>query len=145
MSKSERDSGPFGKEEKPEEEYSHQDFKDAYKKELMNFIEPTVGKELDKEENTDRQERLNQMRAFQETHSKEEVYQIKKESLQELKELPLTDRGEQRLSQIESKLDREFHEEKEKESTTLEMKNGKGSKEAFQEKENQKEKIEVER
>ena len=78
VSKAEKDSGPFGKEEKTEEEYSHQDFKDAYKKELMNFIEPTVGKELDKEENNDRQERLNQMRAFQETHSKEEVYQLKK-------------------------------------------------------------------
>ncbi|GGC97649.1 hypothetical protein GCM10007216_30540 [Thalassobacillus devorans] len=143
VNKSERDSGPFAKKEKTEEEYSHQDFKVAYKKELMNFIEPTVGKELDKEQNADRQERLNQMLAFQETHSKEEVYQLKKESLQELKELPLTDRGEQRLSQIESKLDREFHEEKEKESTTLEMK--KGSKEAFKEKENQKEKIEVER
>ncbi|WP_163530731.1 ImmA/IrrE family metallo-endopeptidase [Halobacillus ihumii] len=144
VSKSEKDSGPFDKEEKPEEEYSHQDFKEAYKKELMNFIEPTVGKELDKEEKNDRQERLNQMRAFQETHSKEEVYQLKKESLQELKELPLTDRGEQRLSQIESKLDREFHEEKEKESTISEM-NEKGSKEAFQQKKNQKEKIGIER
>ncbi|KHE68328.1 ImmA/IrrE family metallo-endopeptidase, partial [Halobacillus sp. BBL2006] len=137
VSKAEKDSGPFDKEEKVEEEYSHQDFKDAYKKELMNFIEPTVGKELDKEENTDRQERLNQMRAFQETHSKEEVYQLKKESLQELKELPLTDRGEQRLSQIESKLDREFHEEKE--SNTSEMKNKKSNKEASQQKEKQKE------
>ncbi|MFC7062610.1 ImmA/IrrE family metallo-endopeptidase [Halobacillus seohaensis] len=145
VSKGEKDSGPFGKEEKAEEEYSHQDFKDAYKKEFMNFIEPTVGKELDKEENTDRQERLDQMRAFQETHSKEEVYQINKESLQELKELPLTDRGEQRLSQIESNLDREFHEEKGKESTSSEMKNGKENKEAFQQKEKQKEKVEVER
>ncbi|MFG6117217.1 ImmA/IrrE family metallo-endopeptidase [Halobacillus sp. MO56] len=145
VSKSERDSGPFGKEEKPEEEYSHQDFKDAYKKELMNFIEPTVGKELDKEQNADRQERLNQMLAFQETHSKEEVYQLKKESLQELKELPLTDRGVQRLSQIESKLDREFQEEKEKESTTSEMKNGKGNKETLQQRERQKEKIGIER
>ena len=145
VSKAEKDDGPFVKAEKAEEEYSHQDFKDAYKKELMNFIEPTVGKELDKEENIDRQERLNQMRAFQETHSKEDVYQLKKESLQELKELPLTDRGEQRLSQIESKLDREFHEEKEKESTTSGMKNGKGNKEAFQQKEKPKEKVEVER
>ncbi|MCP3027011.1 ImmA/IrrE family metallo-endopeptidase [Halobacillus sp. A5] len=144
VSKAEKDSGPFGKEEKAEEEYSHQDFKDAYKKELMNFIEPTVGKELDKEENKDRQERLNQMRSFQEAHSKEEVYQLKKESLQELKELPLTDRGEQRLSQIENKLDREFNEEKEKESTTSEMKSG-GNKEASQQKEKQKEKIEIER
>ncbi|MYL56630.1 ImmA/IrrE family metallo-endopeptidase [Virgibacillus halodenitrificans] len=145
VGKAEKDSGPFVKEDKAEEEYSHQDFKDAYKKELMNFIEPTVGKELDKEENTDRQERLNQMRAFQETHSKEEVYQIKKESLQELKQLPLTERGEQRLSQIESKLDREFNEEKEKESTSSEMKNGKEIKEVSQQKEKQKEKIEVER
>ncbi|SFK48852.1 protein of unknown function [Halobacillus dabanensis] len=143
VSKAEKDSGPFGKEEKVEEEYSHQDFKDAYKKELMNFIEPTVGKELDKEESNDRQERLNQMRAYQETHSKEEVYQLKKESLQELKELPLTDRGEQRLSQIESKLDREFYEEKE--SITSEKKNGKGNKEDFQQKEKPKEKVEVER
>ncbi|MCP3028771.1 ImmA/IrrE family metallo-endopeptidase [Halobacillus sp. A5] len=145
VSKAEKDNGPFVKEEKSEEEYSHQDFKNAYKKELMNFIEPTVGKELDKEENSDRQERLNLMRAFQETHSKEDVYQLKKESLQELKELPLTDRGEQRLSQIESKLDREFHGEKEKESTTSKMKNGNEDKKAFHQKEKQKEKIEVER
>ncbi|WP_258871619.1 hypothetical protein [Halobacillus trueperi] len=146
VSKVEKDSGPFGNEEKVDEDYSQQDFKDAYKKELMNFNEPKVGKELDKEENTDRQERLNQMRAFQETHSKEEVYQLKKESLQELKELPLTDRGEQRLSQIENKLDREFHKEKEKEIiTTSEMKNGKGNKDAFQKKEKQIEKVEVER
>ncbi|MBN8234916.1 ImmA/IrrE family metallo-endopeptidase [Halobacillus kuroshimensis] len=143
VSKAEKDRGPFGKEEKSEEDYSHQDFKDAYKKELMNFIEPAVGKELDKEENNDRQERLNQMRAFQENHTKEEVYQLKKESLQELKEMPLTDRGEQRLSQIESKLDREFHEEKE--STPSKLKNGKGNKEASHQKEKQKEKVEIER
>ena len=72
----------------------------------MKFIEPTFGKELDKEENNDRQERLNKMRAFQETHSKKEVYQLKKESLQELKELPLTNHGEQRLSQIGTRMER---------------------------------------
>ncbi|MDQ0481073.1 hypothetical protein [Guptibacillus hwajinpoensis] len=85
VSEAENNRGPFNNEEKLVKYHSHQNFKDAYKREVTSFFEPMVGKGLDKEENTDRQERLNQMRAFQETHSKEEVYKLKKESFQELK------------------------------------------------------------
>lgn len=38
-------------------------------------------------------ERLAQMHDFERTHSKESVYELKKASSQELKELPLTERG----------------------------------------------------
>ncbi|WP_286170767.1 ImmA/IrrE family metallo-endopeptidase [Bacillus sp. NTK071] len=145
VSKAEKYSGPFNKKEKLEEQYSHQDFKDAYKREITNFFEPMVGKGLDKEENNDWQERLRKIRTFQDTHSKEEVYQLKKDSLQELKEIPLTDCEEQRLSRIENKMDREFHEEKGKKSITSEVRNGKENKEAFQQKEKPKEKVEIER
>ncbi|WP_237438712.1 ImmA/IrrE family metallo-endopeptidase [Guptibacillus hwajinpoensis] len=119
------------KEEKLEKHYSHQDFKDAYKKEVMNYFEPIVGKGLDKEENNDWKERLRKIRVFQDTQSKEEVYQLKKDSLKELKEIPLTDRGEKRLSRIENKLEREFHEETGKESTSSEVKDGKGEQGGF--------------
>ncbi|MGE6202976.1 ImmA/IrrE family metallo-endopeptidase [Guptibacillus hwajinpoensis] len=133
------------KEEKLEKDYSHQDFKDAFKKEVMNFFEPIVGKVLDKEENNDLKERLRKIRVFQDTQSKEEVYQLKKDSLKELKEIPLTGRGEKRLSRIENKLEREFHEETGKDSTSSEVKDGKGNKGDFQLKEKQKEKVEIER
>jgi Zn-dependent peptidase ImmA (M78 family) len=145
VSKAEKDSRPINKEEKLEKHYSHQDFKDAYKREVTNFFEPTVGKGLDKEENNDWQERLRKIRTFQDTHSKEEVYHLKKDSLQELKELPLTKRGERRLFQVQSKLDREFYDNNKKESTTSELKNEKGNKEVVQQKEKQKEIVEVER
>jgi hypothetical protein len=49
---------------------------------------------------------LAQMHDFERTHSKESVYELKKASSQELKELPLTERSQQRLSQIESKNDK---------------------------------------
>lgn len=104
---------PVAMEKEEESNERNQHFKDAYKKEIMNVIEPAVGKELDKKEGNDRMERLQQMRDFEKNHSKETVYELKKTSLQELRELPLTERGQQRLSQIESKLDKEYSVEKE--------------------------------
>ncbi|MFK3957912.1 ImmA/IrrE family metallo-endopeptidase [Guptibacillus hwajinpoensis] len=131
-SKAGKDNIPFNMGEKLEIHYSHQDFKDAYKREIIIFFEPMVGKGLDKEENNDWQERLRKIRVYQDTHSNDEVYQLKKDSLQELKELPLTDRGERRLSFLERNLNRKFHEDKEKEITNTEMKDDKGNNEAFQ-------------
>ncbi|UOQ94041.1 ImmA/IrrE family metallo-endopeptidase [Halobacillus shinanisalinarum] len=115
VSTTERNESPFepkSEKEKGENELDKQAYKDAYKKELMNFIEPKVGKGLDQEESNDRQERLNQMRVFEKTHSMESVYKLKKESLQELKELPLSEYGQQRLVQVEMTLDQEFSDQK---------------------------------
>ncbi|UOQ91503.1 hypothetical protein MUO14_13005 [Halobacillus shinanisalinarum] len=115
VSTTERNESPFepkAEKEKGMSELDDQAYKGAYKKELMNFIEPKVGKGLDQEEGNDRQERLNQMRAFEKTHSMESIYKLKKESLQELKELPLSEHGQQRLVQVERTLDQEFSEQK---------------------------------
>lgn len=144
VSNAERNSIPIETKESAEE-YTKQDFKDAYKKEIMNFIEPTIGKELDREDKADRKERLGQIHDFQETHSKEKMYEFKKESIQELKGLPLTERGEQRLAQSESKLDQEFHGKKEKGSHTSKVQKDKRNQEAFQQTEKQREKVEIER
>ncbi|UOQ95071.1 ImmA/IrrE family metallo-endopeptidase [Halobacillus shinanisalinarum] len=145
-----RNSSPFWEKENREDELDHQGFKDAYKKEVMNFIEPMAGKGLDIEEGNDRQERLSQMLSFQRNHNHKEVNELKEESLQELKELPLTERGEQRLAQIETKLEREVSPHKEKGEgkgkQTSEQMRVKSNQDTYQQTDKRKkEKIEIER
>ncbi|MBB6449860.1 Zn-dependent peptidase ImmA (M78 family) [Geomicrobium halophilum] len=109
----ERNASPFEKEDKPTE---HQAFKDLYKREIMGLIEPAVGKQFDREESSDRQERLQHMKAFEKEHDPHTVYQLKKESLQEIKELPLSEQGQKRLGSLEKQLDEEYTNDKEKTS-----------------------------
>ncbi|UOQ94910.1 hypothetical protein MUO14_08285 [Halobacillus shinanisalinarum] len=146
VSAAKRNSSPFGGKENREDELDYQGFKDAYKKEVMNFIEPMVGKGLDKEEGTDSQERLSQMLSFQRNHNHKEVNELKEESLQELKELPLTERGEQRLAQIEAKLEREVSPCKEKgEGKGKQMSERTKSNQDIYQQTDKKKKVEIER
>ncbi|QDI92029.1 ImmA/IrrE family metallo-endopeptidase [Salicibibacter cibarius] len=109
-----RNASPFEKEDKNAD---HQSFKDLYKREIMNMIEPGVGKQLDREESGDRQERVKRMQAFEKEHDPHTVYQLKKESLQEIKELPLSEQGQKRLNSLEKQLDEEYGKDQEKTST----------------------------
>ncbi|MCX2829828.1 hypothetical protein RGU76_27850 [Bacillus pseudomycoides] len=57
-----------------------------------------------------REERVKEMKEFEKTHSYPEVYRLKKEALQELKGMNLTDSQREKLSGIEKALDQEKQE-----------------------------------
>ncbi|AIK35391.1 hypothetical protein BG07_5614 (plasmid) [Bacillus pseudomycoides] len=57
-----------------------------------------------------REERVKEMKEFEKTHSYPEVYRLKKEALQELKGMNLTDSQREKLSSIEKALDQEKQE-----------------------------------
>lgn len=104
---------PFEKEDGKAE---HHSFKDVYKREIMTLIEPGVGKQIDREESGDRQQRLQQMRDFEKNHDPQTVYALKKESLQEVKDLPLSEQGQKRLDSLEKQLDEAYTKDHEKTS-----------------------------
>ncbi|HDR3895878.1 MULTISPECIES: hypothetical protein [Bacillus] len=54
-----------------------------------------------------REERVKEMKEFEKTHSYPEVYRLKKEALQELKGLNLTDSQREKLTNLEKTLDQE--------------------------------------
>ncbi|PGT76756.1 hypothetical protein COD86_27070 [Bacillus cereus] len=54
-----------------------------------------------------REERVKEMQEFEKTHSYPEVYRLKKEALQELKGLNLTDSQREKLTNLEKTLDQE--------------------------------------
>ncbi|MEW4152545.1 hypothetical protein LW858_32565 (plasmid) [Bacillus cereus] len=57
-----------------------------------------------------REERVKEMKEFEKTHSYPEVYRLKKETLQELKGLNLTDSQREKLTNLEKALDQEKQE-----------------------------------
>lgn len=57
-----------------------------------------------------REDRVKEMKEFEKTHSFTEVYQLKKEALQEIKEMNLTDSQREKLSKLEKALDTEKQE-----------------------------------
>ncbi|AUB67278.1 hypothetical protein CSW12_31100 (plasmid) [Bacillus cereus] len=57
-----------------------------------------------------REERVKEMKEFEKTHSYPEVYRLKKEALQELKGLNLTDSQREKLTNLEKALDQEKQE-----------------------------------
>ncbi|MBG9616787.1 hypothetical protein [Bacillus cereus] len=57
-----------------------------------------------------REERVKEMKEFEKTHSYPEVYRLKKEALQELKGMNLTDSQREKLTNLEKALDQEKHE-----------------------------------
>ncbi|OOQ92171.1 hypothetical protein [Bacillus cereus] len=75
-----------------------------------------------------REERVKEMKEFEKTHSYPEVYRLKKEALQELKGLNLTDSQREKLTNLEKALDQEKQEYDKK-----------SNKESSQEKESQSE------
>lgn len=57
-----------------------------------------------------REDRVKEMKEFEKVHSFTEVYQLKKEALQEIKEMNLTDSQREKLSKLEKALDTEKQE-----------------------------------
>ena len=102
-------------------------YKAAYKQQLLSQLgitsEKTTDKEPSKQEEQEKQavvqpkakeetpqekeQRLAKMREFEQKHSFDKVYKLKKEVLQELKELDLTDSQREKLTKLEKSLDTE--------------------------------------
>ncbi|EJR92733.1 hypothetical protein [Bacillus mycoides] len=104
-------------------------YKDQYKAEVLAMLgidkekssdsKEQVSKEEKKEarpgkqEETyskSREERVKEMKEFEKTHSYPEVYRLKKEALQELKGMNLTDSQREKLTNLEKALDQEKQE-----------------------------------
>ncbi|MGN7241056.1 hypothetical protein [Priestia megaterium] len=110
--------------EKPSDELQ---YKVAYKQQLLSQLgitsEKTTNKEPSKQEEQEKQaavqpkakeetpqekeQRLAKMREFEQKHSFNKVYKLKKEVLQELKGLDLTDSQREKLTKLEKSLDTE--------------------------------------
>ncbi|MEG8980291.1 hypothetical protein U8Y98_26635 [Priestia megaterium] len=66
-----------------------------------------VEKQLKQETPQEKEQRLAKMKGFEQKHSFDKVYKLKKEVLQELKELNLTDSQRKKLTKLEKALDTE--------------------------------------
>ncbi len=66
-----------------------------------------VEKQLKQETPPEKEQRLAKMKEFEQKHSFDKVYKLKKEVLQELKELNLTDSQREKLTKLEKALDTE--------------------------------------
>ncbi|MBY0596974.1 hypothetical protein [Bacillus bingmayongensis] len=105
------------------------EYKQQYKAEVLAILgsetekEPHSNRQASKEESNEKQpvqqeetytksreERVKEMKEFEKTHSYPEVYRLKKEALQELKGMNLTDSQREKLSSIEKALDQEKQE-----------------------------------
>ncbi|RPK03121.1 hypothetical protein [Priestia endophytica] len=109
-----------------EEPQSEQTFKEQYKQEVLKQLgfspskekmkekeeskdkeKTTSGVQMKKETPEEREKRLQQMKEFESKQPFSKVYQLKKEVLKELKDLPLTDAQKMKLTQLEKALDQE--------------------------------------
>ncbi|WP_432518015.1 hypothetical protein [Priestia aryabhattai] len=81
------------------------------KKEAESEKDP-VEKQLKQETPQEKEQRLAKMKEFEQKHSFDKVYKLKKEVLQELKELNLTYSQREKLTKLEKALDTEKKEEK---------------------------------
>ncbi|WP_197234043.1 hypothetical protein [Priestia endophytica] len=128
-----------------EEPQSEQTYKEQYKQEVLKQLgfSPSKEKAKEKEESKDkekttsgvqmkketpeeREKRLQQMKEFESKQPFSKVYQLKKEVLKELKDLPLTDAQKAKLTHLEKALDQE------KKVYDKEHSQGKGIKKFFQ-------------
>ncbi|PEZ02509.1 hypothetical protein CN326_20020 [Bacillus sp. AFS018417] len=73
-----------------------------------------------------REDRVKEMKEFEKTHSFTEVYQLKKEALQEIKEMNLTDFQREKLSKLEKALDTEKQEYDKNKKQAFNKDQGKG-------------------
>ncbi|EOP32837.1 hypothetical protein [Bacillus cereus] len=83
------------------------DTKEQVSKEEKKEVRPEQQNEKDVKS---REERVKEMKEFEKTHSYPEVYRLKKEALQELKGLNLTDSQREKLTNLEKALDQEKQE-----------------------------------
>jgi hypothetical protein len=128
-----------------EEPQAEQTYKEQYKQEVLKQLgfSPSKEKAKEKEESKDkekttsgvqmkketpeeREKRLQQMKEFESKQPFSKVYQLKKEVLKELKDLPLTDAQKAKLTHLEKALDQE------KKVYDKEHSQGKGIKKFFQ-------------
>ncbi|AVD54535.1 hypothetical protein BEH_24535 (plasmid) [Priestia filamentosa] len=108
------------------EPQSEQTYKEQYKQEVLKQLgfspskekvkekeeskakeKTTSGVQMKKETPEEREKRLQQMKEFESKQPLSKVYQLKKEVLKELKDLPLTDAQKAKLTQLEKALDQE--------------------------------------
>lgn len=92
-------------------------YKVNFKQQILASIkEPTQNEKENKKSNQkenssyNREKQLKEMKAFEETHSFDEVYKLKKEALEEIKEMDLTDAQREKLLNLERALDTEKQE-----------------------------------
>ncbi|WP_339216681.1 hypothetical protein [Ornithinibacillus sp. FSL M8-0202] len=85
---------------------SESDYKEFYKSEILALINKDTSKESNKSV-SERSKRQEEMKKFEEKHSFEEIFMLKKEVLREIRELELTPVQRERLDQIEKNLDEE--------------------------------------
>ncbi|ALX47541.1 hypothetical protein [Lentibacillus amyloliquefaciens] len=87
----------------PTKEETH--YKDAYKQHVLDALD----KQPDEKEasSEDVQKRNQEMAAFEEKHGYEKVYELKREVLDDIKEMDLTPVKKEKLSQIEKDLENE--------------------------------------
>ncbi|ALX49750.1 hypothetical protein [Lentibacillus amyloliquefaciens] len=80
-------------------------YKDAYKQHVLDALD----KQPDEKETSseDVQKRNQEMTAFEEKHGYEKVYELKREVLDDIKDMDLTPVQKEKLSQIEKKLENE--------------------------------------
>ncbi|WRU97843.1 hypothetical protein RYX51_22860 (plasmid) [Priestia filamentosa] len=111
-----------------EEPQTEQTYKEQYKQEVLKQLgfspskeklkekeeskekekeKTTSGVQMKKETKEEREKRLQQMKEFESKQPFSKVYQLKKEVLKELKDLPLTDAQKAKLTQLEKALDQE--------------------------------------
>jgi len=87
----------------PTKEETH--YKDAYKQQVLDSLDKQPdGKE---EPSEDVQKRNQEMEAFEEKHGYEKVYELKREVLDDIKDMDLTPVQKEKLSQIEKDLEKE--------------------------------------
>lgn len=93
-------------------------YKDNYKQQLLSVLglakdtdeKPKQKGSPDNGKSSDRQRRIEEMKAFEKTHSFDETYRLKKEALQEIKEMGLSEPQMEKLLKIEKALDAEKQE-----------------------------------
>ncbi|MES9769610.1 hypothetical protein ABWK50_01175 [Priestia megaterium] len=83
------------------------DEKDSSKEAKKEAEKAPVEKQLKQETAQEKEQRLAKMKEFEQNHSFDKVYKLKKEVLQELKELNLTDSQREKLTNLEKALDTE--------------------------------------
>ncbi|MFF2445299.1 hypothetical protein [Priestia megaterium] len=87
-------------------------YKQLFKQSLLTQLgisdeKAPVEKQLKQETPQEKDQRLAKMKEFEQKHSFDKVYKLKKEVLQELKELNLTDSQREKLTKLEKALDTE--------------------------------------
>jgi len=80
-------------------------YKDAYKQHVLDALDKQPGEK--EESSEDVQKRNQEMKAFEEKHGYEKVYELKREVLDDIKDIDLAPVQKEKLGQIEKDLEKE--------------------------------------